>query len=113
MPWFEFCGFIPGFRPASNRSFWGSVSYPVSYPVSDLLPTKIVLGLGFIPVSYPLSGGPVSYSVSYRFHTGFIVGFIPESEKAGKRRFRAKREAPQRIKVGASFRFHTGFIPVS
>ena len=82
MPWFEFCGFIPGFRPASNRSFWGSVSYPVSYPVSDLLPTKIVLGLGFIPVSYPLSGGPVSYPVSYRFHTGFIgmkpePGFIP------------------------------------
>ena len=68
MPWFEFCGFIPGFRPASNRSFWGSVSYPVSYPVSDLLPTKIVLRLGFIPVSYRLSGGPVSYPVSYRFH---------------------------------------------
>ena len=64
MPWFEFCGFIPGFRPASNRSFWGSVSYPVSYPVSDLLPTKIVLGLGFIPVVW---------------WAGFIPGFIPVS----------------------------------
>ena len=48
---------------------------------------------------------------------GFIVGFVPESEKTVKRRFRAKREVPQRIKVGASFRFHTGvivgFIPKS
>ena len=64
----------------------GLVSYPVSYPVSDLLPTKIVLGLGFIPVSYRLSGGPVSYPVSYRFHTGFIgmkpePGFIPPEKK--------------------------------
>ena len=49
-------------------------------------------------------------SVSHRFHSGFIVGFIVKLEKVIKRRFRAKREVPQRIKVGASFRFHTGFI---
>ena len=52
-------------------------------------------------------------SVSYRFHSGFIVGFIPESEKVAKRGFRAEREVPQRIKVGASCRFHTGFTAVS
>ena len=54
-----------------------------------------------------------SAGVSFRFHSGFIVGVIPKSEKVVKRRFRAKQEVPQRIKVGASFRFHTGFIPVS
>ena len=126
-------GFIPGFIPRRGSL----VSYPFSYLVSYLSRNKGIEAHGeprrqerYLPNSCPEN----PCAVSYRFHTVFIPGFIPEPSRPSLSPIwllcRPPFSYPGFIPWarGARFhtlvsyrfhtpgfipRFHTGFIPVS